>query len=215
MGRLSCASRRTLYFSLAAEASRTACPRAAHKTSKCRIFRCRQLAAVPPAGTTQPKTIKRTADPGRSPATREFITVLGSTAALWPLATRAQPERVRRVGMLLPAAADDPEFQTRVGAFVQELALLRWTIGRNVRIDTRWATSNAAEIRRHAAELAPLAPAVILGHGAATVGPLLQTTRSVPIVFAAVGRSPRVNRPRVFSCRDLHQRAASPPGLIA
>ena len=84
-------------------------------------------------------------------------------------------------------AADDAEFQARVGAFLQGLAQLGWTIGRNVRIDTRWATANAAEIRRHAAELAALAPDVILAHGASTVGPLLQATRTVPIVFPVVG----------------------------
>jgi putative tryptophan/tyrosine transport system substrate-binding protein len=114
---------------------------------------------------------------------REFIAGLGSAAA-WPLAARAQQvERVRRIGMLLPAAADNTEYQARLGAFHQELALLGWTIGRNVRIDTRWATVNAAEIRRHAAELAALAPDVILANGSATVGSLLQATRSVPIVF--------------------------------
>ena len=118
---------------------------------------------------------------------REFITLLGGAAAAWPLAARAQQrERMRRIGVLLPAAADDAEFQARVGAFLQGLALLGWTIGRNVRIDTRWATANAAEIRRHAAELAALAPDVILAHGASTVGPLLQATRTVPIVFPIV-----------------------------
>jgi putative ABC transport system substrate-binding protein len=118
---------------------------------------------------------------------REFITLIGGAAA-WPLAARAQQaERVRRIGVLLPAAADDPEFQVRVGAFHQGLQPLGWTIGRNVRIDTRWATPNAAEIRRHAAELAELAPDVILAHGASTVGPLLQATRTVPIVFPVLG----------------------------
>ena len=117
---------------------------------------------------------------------RTFITLLGGAAATWPLARAQQPERMRRIGVLLPAAADDAEFQTRVGAFLQGLALLGWTIGRNVRIDTRWATANAAEIRRHAAELAALAPDVILAHGASTVGPLLQATRTVPIVFPVV-----------------------------
>jgi len=114
---------------------------------------------------------------------RELITLLCG-AAVWPLAARAQqPERMRRIGILLAATADDVEFQAWVGAFLQELALLGWTIGRNVRIDTRWATSNAADIRRHASELATLAPDVILAHGASTVGPLLQATRTVPIVF--------------------------------
>jgi putative tryptophan/tyrosine transport system substrate-binding protein len=115
---------------------------------------------------------------------REFITLLAGAAAAWPLAAGAQQdERVRRIGVLLPAAADDPEWQVRVGAFLQALALLGWTIGRNVRIDTRWATTNAGEIRRHAAELAALVPDVILAGGTTPAGPLLQATRAVPIVF--------------------------------
>ena len=93
---------------------------------------------------------------------------------------------MRRVGILLPASSDDAEFQTRLAAFHQGLALSGWTIGRNVRIDARWATTNAAEIRRHAAELAALAPDVILASGDSTVGPLLQATRTVPIVFTVV-----------------------------
>jgi putative ABC transport system substrate-binding protein len=118
---------------------------------------------------------------------REFIALLGGMAAL-PLAARAQqPERVRRIGILLPGAADDPAWQAWVGAFLQALGELGWTIGRNVRIDTRWAGANAAEIRRHAAELAALAPDVILAAGTSTVGPLLQATRTVPVVFPNVG----------------------------
>ena len=115
---------------------------------------------------------------------REFIMTLGGAAAVHPLRARAQqPEPMRRIGILLPAAADDTEFQARLAAFHQGLALLGWTIGRNVRIETRWATTDAAEIRRHAAELAALAPDVILAHAATTVGPLLQATRTVPVVF--------------------------------
>ena len=118
---------------------------------------------------------------------REFITLAGA-AAVWPLAARAQqPDGMRRIGVLLPAAADDAEFQARVAAFHQGLALLGWSIGRNVRIDTRWATANADTIRRHAAELVALAPDVILAHGDSTVGPLLQATRTVPIVFPVLG----------------------------
>ena len=118
---------------------------------------------------------------------RAFITLLGG-AMVWPLAARAQqPERMRRIGVLLPAAADDEEFQARVGAFLQGLQQSGWTIGRNVRIDTRWATTSAADIRRHATELAALAPDVILAFGASTVGPLQQATRTVPIVFPVVG----------------------------
>jgi putative ABC transport system substrate-binding protein len=119
---------------------------------------------------------------------REFITLLSGAAAIWPLAVRAQQaERMRRIGVLLAATADDTEFQAWVGAFVQELQKLGWSIGQNVRIDTRWATANAGEIRRHATELAALAPDVILAHGASCVGPLLQATRSVPIVFPIAG----------------------------
>ena len=83
---------------------------------------------------------------------RTFIAGLGSTAA-WPVVARAQqPERMRRVGVLMNAAANDLEFQTRVGAFLQALALLGWTVGRNVRIDIHWGTANAAKIRKHAAD---------------------------------------------------------------
>jgi putative tryptophan/tyrosine transport system substrate-binding protein len=115
---------------------------------------------------------------------REFITLLGGAAA-WPLAAHAQQgERVRRIGVLNPAAADDAVFQARIGAFQQELALLGWSIGRNVRIDVRWATTDAAEIRRQAAELIALAPDVILAAGDTTLPSLLQATRTVPIVFA-------------------------------
>jgi putative ABC transport system substrate-binding protein len=120
---------------------------------------------------------------------REFVTLLGGAAA-WPLAAHAQQgERVRRIGVLNPAAADDAVFQARIGAFQQELALLGWSIGRNVRIDIRWATTNAAEIRRQAAELIALAPDVILAAGDTTLPSLLQATRTVPIVFT-VARDP-------------------------
>jgi putative tryptophan/tyrosine transport system substrate-binding protein len=116
---------------------------------------------------------------------REFI--LGGAATAWSVTARAQQdERVRRIGVLLPAAADDAEVQIWMGAFLQALGQLGWTIGRNVRIDTRWATANPAKIRQHAAELAALAPDVILTGGTSTTGPMLQATRSVPIVFATV-----------------------------
>src|ERR1700757_4350086 len=118
---------------------------------------------------------------------RELLAALGGAAAAWPLAARAQQrERMRRVGVLLPATADDAHYQAWFGAFLQGLEPLGWTIGRNVQIDTRWATSNADAVRRHAAELVALAPDVILTPGASTVGPLLQVTRTLPIVFAIV-----------------------------
>ena len=117
---------------------------------------------------------------------REFITYLGGAAA-WPLAARAQQgERMRRVGVILPAAADDSVWQARVGAFLQGLGQAGWNIGSNVTIDTRWATSNVADLRRQAAEWAALAPDVILAGGSSTMGPLLQATRTVPIVFTLV-----------------------------
>jgi putative ABC transport system substrate-binding protein len=116
---------------------------------------------------------------------REFFGLLGSATA-WSLATRAQQgERMRRVGVLLAAAADDPEYQARLAAFTQALAQLGWRDGQNLRIDTRWATAD--DIRRHAAELAAPAPDVLVaGTGSVTVAPLLAVTRSVPIVFVVV-----------------------------
>jgi putative ABC transport system substrate-binding protein len=93
---------------------------------------------------------------------------------------------MRRIGVLLPATADNSVFQSWVTAFFQSLALSGWTVARNIRSETRWATTNPAEIRRHASELAALAPDVILAHGTSTVIPLLQAARSVPIVFAVV-----------------------------
>jgi putative ABC transport system substrate-binding protein len=103
------------------------------------------------------------------------------------LAAQAQqPERMRRIGVLMNAAAVDSEQQSWLGAFLKALQELGWIDGRNVRIDTRWATTNAAEIRKHAAEFAALAPDVILAPGASTVGPLLQATRTVPIVFPII-----------------------------
>jgi len=116
---------------------------------------------------------------------REFIAGLGGVAAM-SLAGRAQ-ERVRRVGVLIPGTADNPALQARVGAFLQGLGASGWTIGQNVRIDIRWATTNAREVRRQAAELAALAPDAILAHGGAGVGALLQVTRTVPIVFPVAG----------------------------
>ena len=118
---------------------------------------------------------------------REFITLLGGAAAAWPLAARAQQaERMRRIGVLMPLAADDPESQRRIAAFLQGLQQLGWTDGRNMRIDTRWATGDADRLRRHAAELVALAPDVILASGGTVVAPLLQATRTVPIVFALI-----------------------------
>jgi putative tryptophan/tyrosine transport system substrate-binding protein len=117
---------------------------------------------------------------------RSFITLLGGAAA-WPLAARAQQvERMRRIGVLMSPAIDDPEGQARIEAFLEGLHQSGWTVGRNVRIDTRWAAGDADRSRKYAAELIALAPDVILAPGSLTVGPLLQATRTVPIVFVHV-----------------------------
>jgi len=114
---------------------------------------------------------------------RDFITLIGGTAVAWPLAARAQQgERMRRIGVLV-AVADDPEGQARIAAFLQGLQQLGWADGRNLQIDTRWGAGDADRFRKYAAELVALAPDVILAAGGAVVPPLLQATRSVPIVF--------------------------------
>jgi ABC-type uncharacterized transport system substrate-binding protein len=117
---------------------------------------------------------------------REFILALGGAAVAWPLAARAQQtDRMRRIGVLMNTTAT-PDQQAGLAAFMQALQQSGWTDGRNVRIDTRWAGGLAPEIRRHAAELAALAPDVILATGTAGMRPLLQATRTIPIVFCNV-----------------------------
>jgi putative ABC transport system substrate-binding protein len=114
---------------------------------------------------------------------REFITLLGGAAA-WPIVARAQQgERMRRIGVLTPLAAEDPEHKARLAAFVQGLQQLSWAVERNVRIDTRAGADDADRARTYAAELVALAPDVILATGGSVVGPLIKVTRSVPIVF--------------------------------
>ena len=116
---------------------------------------------------------------------REFIAGLGSAAA-WPVSARAQQaDRVRRIGILVPAVVDDAEFQARVGAFLQELAQVGWAIGGNLQIDMHGAGAEPADIRRHAAQLVAFGPDVILAHGGLTVRALIQQTRSLPIVFTS------------------------------
>ena len=138
---------------------------------------------------------------------RELLVAVGGVAAAWPLAARAQQrERMRRIGVLLPATPDDARYQTWAGAFLQELTNSGWSIGRNARIDTRWATANADAVRKQAAELVALAPDVILAPGASTVGPLLQVTRTLPIVFAIVADP--VGAVSLTAWRD---RVATPP----
>jgi ABC-type uncharacterized transport system substrate-binding protein len=118
---------------------------------------------------------------------RQFIVMVAGSAAVWPLVVRAQqPERVRRVGVLMNLAADDSEGQVRYAVFLQSLQQLGWSVGHNLRIDYRWSAGNGERVRKHAAELIALAPDVILATGGSTMGPLLQATRTVPIVFVQV-----------------------------
>jgi len=118
---------------------------------------------------------------------REFITLLGSAAATWPMVARAQqPERVRRIGVLSGLAANYPDAQALTAAFLQGLQQLGWTDSRNVQIEYRWGAGNADNIRKYATELAALAPDVIFVTGSASMGAMLQATRTVPIVFAIV-----------------------------
>jgi len=119
---------------------------------------------------------------------REAIGLLGGVVAAWPLAVRAQQsEQMRRVGVLLNRAADDPEGQARLAAFKQGLEQFGWSDGRNVRIDTRWGEDDAESERKYAAELVELGPDVILASGSLGVTSLERVTQSLPIVFAAVG----------------------------
>jgi putative ABC transport system substrate-binding protein len=119
---------------------------------------------------------------------REFITLLGGAAASWPLAAQAQQlERMRRIAVLQGGSdRDDPRSQPHMAAFLQALQQLGWTDGRNVRIDYRWPAGDADKAHKYAAELIALAPDVILAASAANMTPLLQATRTVPIVFVGV-----------------------------
>jgi putative ABC transport system substrate-binding protein len=117
---------------------------------------------------------------------RDFITLVGGAAAAWPLAARAQQNGVRRIGMLMVQGQDDADGQARKNAFLQALQHLGWTDGRNLRLDYRWCAGDPNLIRKGAAELAALVPDVILTSSAAAVGPLLQATRTVPVVFVLV-----------------------------
>jgi putative ABC transport system substrate-binding protein len=118
---------------------------------------------------------------------RDFIALLGSGAAGWPLLARAQQrDRIRRIGVLMSLAADDPESQARHAAFLQGLQEWGWTVGRNAQIDYRYAAGDADRIRKYAAELVALAPDVILATGSPVTAALLQATRTLPIVFAQV-----------------------------
>lgn len=123
---------------------------------------------------------------------RDFMTLLGGVTVAWPLVAHAQPGKgVRRIGVLMPPAANDPEAQARNVAFEQSLRQLGWTTGKNLQIDYRrpgevdyrWPGGEAAAIQRYAAELVALAPDVIVTVGRSTIGPVLQASRTIPIVF--------------------------------
>jgi len=137
---------------------------------------------------------------------REFITLLGGAAAVWPLAARAQQrERVRRIGVLMNLAADDAVARARIGALQQGLQQLGWIEGRNLHIDYRWTTGGDAELRLYAAELVALAPDVIVATGSPPVVALRQASRIVPIVFVLVCRKSGAEPP---ASRRLNTRSA-------
>src|SRR6266567_9431231 len=119
---------------------------------------------------------------------REFIAIVSGAAATWPLAARAQqPDRVRRIGVLMSVAESDPEAQNWLGAFAEGLQQLGWTIGRNIRIDYRWAPPVDAESRQRVAkELVALQPDLILTQNTVSTASMLQETHSIPIIFANV-----------------------------
>ena len=118
---------------------------------------------------------------------REFMTLLSGAAAAWPLAARAQPDRVRRIGVLMAHAESDPEFQAYLTTFREELQKLGWTEGRNIRIDSRWGALDDAEARqRSAKELVALQPDLILTQNTPPSASMLQETRAIPIVFVVV-----------------------------
>jgi putative tryptophan/tyrosine transport system substrate-binding protein len=118
---------------------------------------------------------------------RAFLAAVGGAAA-WPLVARAQQprERMRRIGVLMALASDDPEGQARLAAFAQGLQQSGWTIGQNIRIDYRWSGGDADKMRKYAAELVAAVPDVILAHSSGAVTPLLQATKAIPVVFAIV-----------------------------
>ncbi len=128
---------------------------------------------------------------------REFIALLGGVAAAWPQTARAQPERVRRIGVLMNIAENDPQSKVRTSAFVRGLEERGWIIGGNLQIEYRWAAGNANLYRRYAPELVALAPDVLLATGGTGVGALQQVTSTIPIVF--VGTTDPVNRGLIAS----------------
>src|SRR5580700_7984971 len=118
---------------------------------------------------------------------RNFLTLLGSAAAAWPRVARAQhQERIRRIGVLMHLAADDPEGQSRLAAFLQGLQEAGWAVGRNVAIDVRWAAADVEAMKRFAKELVALQPDLIFTSSTPATAAMLQTTRDIPVVFVLV-----------------------------
>jgi len=118
---------------------------------------------------------------------RQFLTLLGGAAAAWPLAARAQHERTHRVGMITGGSDEnDPDARANIAAFAQAMQQLGWAEGRNLRTDYFWGRGQPEAVRKHAAELAALAPEVVVSSGTTSLGSLLQATRAVPIVFVNV-----------------------------
>src|SRR5215813_4791894 len=152
--------------------------------ARARLWSGQDCQGTRPRRALVPATARRRGD--RVMERREFITLLGGAAA-WPLAARAQQgERMRRIGILVSYAANDPQAQARNAAFLQGLQQLGWTVGHNVEIEYRWSGGNIDDTRKYAAELVALAPDVIFVPGSAAVAALRQATRAVPIVFALV-----------------------------
>ena len=117
---------------------------------------------------------------------RDFISLIGGAATAWPLAAGAQQERVRRIGVLMNLAEDDPEASARISSFVQRLSQLGWTEGRNLQIDYRWAAGESERYSKYAGDLVALAPDVVLASGNQSVAALRQATRTLPVVFTNV-----------------------------
>jgi putative ABC transport system substrate-binding protein len=141
---------------------------------------------------------------------RELLAALGGAAVAWPPVVRAQQaERMRRIGVLTALAADDPESQARHAAFLQGLQEAGWSVGRNVRIDYRWGAGDPERIRKYAAELAVLAPDVILATGSPVTTALLQVTRNVAIAARPRRRGDRVNCSPAFG-RPWRMKTISP-----
>jgi putative ABC transport system substrate-binding protein len=147
---------------------------------------------------------------------REFMALVGGAAASsvsWPLAARAQQaERVRRVGVLMSTAAEDPESQLRLVALVQGLQQAGWTVGHNLQVDTRWASGDSARLRRSTTELLALSPDVIVagGRAASVVPQVQQAGRDIPVVFVQES-----TRSAPATSRAWRGRAATPPGSLS